>query len=45
MDWLVSVGGVPENPHDVLLVFDQPVQPGETVTVTLRTAYNPWGGV
>ncbi|WP_169613838.1 DUF2808 domain-containing protein [Nodosilinea sp. P-1105] len=42
---LASVGGVPENPHEVLLVFDQPVQPGETVTVTLRTAYNPWGGV
>ncbi|MBE9140480.1 DUF2808 domain-containing protein [Nodosilinea sp. LEGE 07088] len=42
---LSSVGGVPENSDNILVVFDQPVQPGETATVTLQTAYNPWGGV
>lgn len=42
---LASVGGVPENPHDILVVFEEPVQPGETVTVTLQTPHNPRGGV
>jgi hypothetical protein len=42
---LASVGGMPEDPNAILVVFDQPVQPGETVTVTLQTAYNPSGGV
>ncbi|WP_017296884.1 DUF2808 domain-containing protein [Nodosilinea nodulosa] len=42
---LASVGGAAANPEDILIVFDQPVQPGETVTVTLPTARNPWGGV
>ncbi len=42
---LASVGGVPENPGDILVVFERPVQPGETATVTLETARNPWGGV
>jgi hypothetical protein len=42
---LASVGGAPENSPDILVVFEEPVQPGETVTVTLQTPYNPWGGV
>ncbi|MGB3203258.1 MAG: DUF2808 domain-containing protein, partial [Nodosilinea sp.] len=42
---LASVGGAPEDPAHVLVVFEQPVQPGETATVTLATARNPWGGV
>jgi len=41
---LASVGGTAGN-DDVLVVFDQPVQPGETVTVTLKTVRNPRGGV
>lgn len=42
---LASVGGAPEDPANILVVFDQPVQPGETATVTLKTSHNPWGGV
>ncbi|NEQ42611.1 MAG: DUF2808 domain-containing protein [Leptolyngbya sp. SIOISBB] len=42
---LSSVGGRAENPDEVLVVFDDPVQPGETVTVSLETDYNPRGGV
>ena len=42
---LASVGGMPEAPGTILAVFEQPVLPGETVTVTLRTPRNPWGGV
>lgn len=42
---LASVGGTPDNPADILVVFDQPVQPGETATVILQTSHNPWGGV
>lgn len=42
---LSSVGGAPENPDELLVVFDDPIAPGETVTVTLRPIYNPRGGV
>lgn len=42
---LANVGGAPDNPEDVLVVFDQPVQPGETVTIILETEQNPFGGV
>jgi hypothetical protein len=44
---LASVGGPqPSNPGEVTVVFDQPVQPGSTVTVALETQSNPgWGGV
>ncbi|PSB24430.1 DUF2808 domain-containing protein [Stenomitos frigidus] len=44
---LASVGGEqPVNPGEVTIVFDQPVQPGSTVTVALAAQRNPtWGGV
>ncbi len=44
---LASVGGEqPANPGEVTIVFDQPVQPGNTVTVALAVQRNPsWGGV
>lgn len=42
---LSSVGGAPDNPDEVLIVFADPVQPGETVTVTLENHHNPRGGV
>lgn len=41
---LANVGGTPDNPDDVLVVFDEPVMPGNTVTITL-TGRNPsYGG-
>ncbi len=41
---LANVGGTPDNPDDVLVVFDEPVMPGSTVTITL-TGRNPsYGG-
>lgn len=42
---LASVSGIPEDPNAILVVFEEPVQPGDTVTVTLRNSRNPWGGV
>lgn len=44
---LASVGGEqPTNPGEVTIVFDQPIQPGNTVTVALAAQRNPiWGGV
>ena len=44
---LASVGGEqPANPGEVTIAFDQPVQPGNTVTVALAVQRNPnWGGV
>jgi hypothetical protein len=44
---LASVGGEqPTNSGEVTIVFDQPVQPGSTVTVALAAQRNPgWGGV
>lgn len=44
---LASVGGEqPANPGEVTIAFDQPVQPGSTVTVALAVQRNPgWGGV
>lgn len=44
---LASVGGEqPANSDGVTIVFDQPVQPGSTVTVALAVQKNPsWGGV
>ena len=43
---LASVGGEqPANPGEVTIVFDQPVQPGSTVTVAVAAQRNPgWGG-
>ena len=44
---LASVGAEqPANPGEVTVVFEQPVQPGGTVTVALAVQSNPgWGGV
>lgn len=42
---MVSIGGAPEDPNEVLMVFEEPVQPGETVTVVLKTIHNPPPGV
>jgi len=42
---LANIGGAPDNPEEVLVVFEQPVQPGETITITLETEQNPFGGV
>lgn len=44
---LASVGGEqPTNAGEVTLVFEQPVQPGTTVTVAIPVTTNPsWGGV
>jgi hypothetical protein len=44
---LASVGGTqPMNPSEVTVVFDQPVQPGSTVTVAIEAKENPqFGGV
>ncbi|GAP99900.1 DUF2808 domain-containing protein [Leptolyngbya sp. NIES-2104] len=43
---LASTGGQPARPGEITLVFDQPVQPGSTVTVALAVQRNPsWGGV
>ena len=41
---LSSIGGSPENPDEVTVVFDQPVQPGNTVTVVLESQRNPFRG-
>jgi hypothetical protein len=39
---LASIGGSqPTKPGEVTIVFDQPVQPGNTVTVTLAAQQNP----
>ena len=39
---LADIGGdLSTNPNDVTFVFDEPVQPGETVTVRLRAKRNP----
>jgi Protein of unknown function (DUF2808) len=43
---LASIGGVPETPGTAMIVFDQPVQPGTTVTVAVDAKANPtWGGI
>ncbi|MBW4692072.1 MAG: DUF2808 domain-containing protein [Lyngbya sp. HA4199-MV5] len=44
---LASVGGEqPANPGEATIVFDQPVQPGNTVTVALQSQRNPsWSGI
>lgn len=42
---LAHVGGsAPSNSNDVTIVFDQPVQPGSTVTVALQSTQNPSRG-
>ena len=39
---LADIGGdLSANPNDVTFVFDEPVQPGETVTVRVRAKRNP----
>ena len=39
---LADIGGdLSTNPNDVTFVFDEPVQPGETVTVRLKAKRNP----
>ncbi len=43
---LMSVGGAQEKPGTTMIVFDQPVQPGSTVTVAVDTVANPnWASV
>jgi hypothetical protein len=44
---LASVGGAqPANSGEATIVFDQPVQPGNTVTIALAAQRNPnWGGI
>jgi hypothetical protein len=44
---LANVGGAtPENPNEVMVVFDPPIAPGKTVTVSLESTRNPrFGGV
>ena len=42
---LADIGGdLSTNPNDFTVVFDKPVQPGETVTVRLRAQRNPSRG-
>ena len=42
---LADIGGdLSNNPNDFTVVFDKPVQPGETVTVRLRAQRNPSRG-
>lgn len=43
---LARIGGTQETPGTVMIVFDQPVQPGSTVTVAVEAQANPiWGGI
>jgi Protein of unknown function (DUF2808) len=43
---LASIGGAQETPGTAMIVFDQPVQPGSTITVAVEAEANPnWGGV
>ncbi|MGI0494564.1 DUF2808 domain-containing protein [Alkalinema pantanalense CENA528] len=43
---LASLGGTEDPAGGVTIVFDQPVQPGQTVTVSLEANANPsWSGV
>ncbi|MBW4445225.1 MAG: DUF2808 domain-containing protein [Plectolyngbya sp. WJT66-NPBG17] len=44
---LASIGGEqPSKPGEATIVFDQPVQPGSTVTVALAVQRNPiWSGI
>lgn len=44
---LADIGGEqPSNDNTVTIVFDRPVEPGNTVTVSLRALHNPqFGGV
>ncbi|MGG6263043.1 DUF2808 domain-containing protein [Leptolyngbya sp. AN03gr2] len=43
---LASVGGGKSTPGEATIVFDQPVQPGSTVTVALEAKANPdFGGI
>ncbi len=42
---LANIGGEqPANSNEVTVVFDQPIPPGETVTVSLHTNRNPRAG-
>ncbi|KAM3113986.1 DUF2808 domain-containing protein, partial [Phormidesmis sp. 146-33] len=43
---VANIGGKPSKPGEVTIVFDQPVQPGSTVTVALAAQRNPsWANV
>ena len=43
---LASIGGdQPNKTNEVTVVFDPPVQPGQTITVELRAIRNPNGGI
>jgi hypothetical protein len=43
---LASIGGAKPAPGEATIVFDQPVQPGSTVTVALEAKANPdFGGI
>ena len=42
---LANIGGIqPSDSNEVTVVFDQPVEPGNTVTVSLRAKKNPHNG-
>lgn len=42
---LANIGGeAPANPNEVTVMFDQPIQPGQTVTVSLEADRNPTTG-
>jgi hypothetical protein len=42
---LANVGGSDIAPSEVVIVFEEPLQPGETATITHRTHRNPSGDV
>lgn len=43
---LASIGGMENSADGVTIVFDQPVQPGQTVTIALEAKSNPsWSGI
>lgn len=43
---LADIGGSQSDDNSVTIVFDRPVEPGNTVTVSLRALHNPqFGGV
>lgn len=41
---LANVGGAPDNPDDVLIVFEDPIMPGNIVTITLSGRSPAYGG-
>ena len=41
---LAAVGGIEQQPGEVGIVFDQPIEPGNTVTVRVKPKRNPSSG-